>query len=172
MLKSFFHILFFQTIPVPIWIVLAFCLLGAFMVMSLLLRYFGSTEYSISTMYNRDVVFDILWQWDWKAGQINLNTLFPICPKCLFDMEELPHGTWFELKKDSPDPGPILDHGSQTNVKCDNCGFSRSFNKEQIELHKEVSRELIRRMRVGEDTKADQRIAAAKSIENTSSKNA
>jgi hypothetical protein len=121
-------------------------------------------------MYNRDVVFDILWQWEWKAGQINLNTLFPICPGCLFDMEELPHGTWFELKKNSQ-PGPILDHGSQTSIKCDNCGYNKSFNKDQNQLHQDVSRQLLRRIRAGEDTRADQRIAAAKAIV-TSSQNA
>jgi hypothetical protein len=172
LLKSFLYFVFVKTVPLPVWAVLILSVLGISHLIVLLYKNFTSTNYSVSAMYNRDVVYDILWQWDWNAGQINLNTLFPICPICSHDMDELSHGGWVELNQTSLGSGPDVISGKQTNVQCDNCRYSKSFQKEKSDLHKDVSRELIRRIREGEDTKANLRIADAKKLNKPDAQNA
>lgn len=171
LLKSFLYFVFVKTVPLPVWAVLILSVLGISHLIVLLYKNFASTNYSVSAMYNRDVVYDILWQWDWNAGQINLNTLFPICPICSYDMEELSHGGWLELNQTSLGNGPDMISGKQTNVQCDNCRYSKSFQKEKSDLHKDVSREVIRRIREGEDAKANQRITDAKKLNKPEAQN-
>ena len=106
-----------------------------------------------SANYCSDVIGGIIWEWDAEFDILSPeNFLIPLCPKCQCELD-ISEG-WTPEKRLIEFEGVEGSHILETILKCPLCGFKYWKNGEKPAVLSFVVREIERRTRTGEYTKA------------------
>ena len=110
----------------------------------------AATLSRLSNRYTSDQIAEINWEWKW--GKSGVEKLTPLCPRCSYEPDLRPEPTGYNplvRLRENPPPKPRY-----TEMICDNCGFTKRWDKPPEQFLKHVRREIDRRKRIGERKEA------------------
>lgn len=88
-------------------------------------------------LYTSDILLGLKWRWHYQSGK--QSAPIPFCPQCDYQ----------------PVLQEVYDHPqNRTEVRCDNCGFSKQFDFPPYEVQDKASRHVQRKLRTGEYKRA------------------
>ena len=97
--------------------------------------------------YTVDIIEGVRWRWSWGGNENKwVTNLKPFCPECDRELDTPDAFTQFEIMSDH------LRHTepNKSSVECGNCGFSQTWNRNYVDVHDDVEKEIERRKRTGE----------------------
>lgn len=84
--------------------------------------------------YKQDNFFGVRWHWHWGSYGNGIQSLFPLCPNCMYELSEIESVYMRE----------------STGLQCEKCGFCKDFSINISDLLERVKKEIRRKIRTGE----------------------
>lgn len=122
-------------ISLPVWLFAIIATFASGFLVALGIRFLRTHSEPDWTQYTHDTFLDVVWHWDYHSGKVASSRLFPICPKCSYEMKAGPAGAYYQ---------------SRTTLHCEDCGYTHEIEGSVQDLPERVVKLINRMLRTGE----------------------
>lgn len=125
--------------PVVLWVIILLFTIRA--ILSKHLPIVNKEDISLNR-YTKDIIDDIVWEWDWDSYTFKDEGATPFCMRC--------SGILVYKDNNSLGMGHTL-HSNYGALICEHCGFKKMLQEESVlDYFQRIKREIYRRARTGE----------------------